>query len=257
MFRVNLRSIPGCYSQRRENRLKPVGDTSKVFCIGEVKMNELTLNHEQKMSSREIAELTEIRHDSVKRTIETLADKGIIESPQIVNFKNINNVEGQEYLICKRDSYIVVAQLSPAMTARLVDRWQELEAKQVLSLPDFNNPVIAARAWADAKESEQAALVQLEAARPAVEFVERYVEAKSSKCLSDVAKLLKHKPQAFFKLLSDNEVIFKRSGSWIPYQKHIDKGRFTVTTGEGNGHTYQQTRVEPDGIVWLAKMFPA
>lgn len=28
----------------------------------------------------------------------------------------------------KRDSIIVVAQLSPEFTARLVDRWQELEA---------------------------------------------------------------------------------------------------------------------------------
>jgi hypothetical protein len=34
------------------------------------------------------------------------------------------------YLVSKRDSYIVVAQLCPEFTARLVDRWQELENKQ-------------------------------------------------------------------------------------------------------------------------------
>ncbi|EKG36121.1 putative phage related protein [Pseudomonas syringae pv. avellanae str. ISPaVe037] len=33
----------------------------------------------------------------------------------------------QEYHVCKRDSFIVVAQLSPEFTAALVDRWQELE----------------------------------------------------------------------------------------------------------------------------------
>jgi len=35
------------------------------------------------------------------------------------------------YLVSKRDSYVVVAQLSPEFTARLVDRWQELEAAVV------------------------------------------------------------------------------------------------------------------------------
>jgi phage regulator Rha-like protein len=33
--------------------------------------------------SREIAELVEKRHDNVKRTIESLADQGIIVHPQI------------------------------------------------------------------------------------------------------------------------------------------------------------------------------
>jgi phage regulator Rha-like protein len=36
------------------------------------------------MSSREIAELVESRHDSVKRSMETLRDKEIISFPQSV-----------------------------------------------------------------------------------------------------------------------------------------------------------------------------
>lgn len=215
---------------------------------------DIALRNTATMSSREMAELTEIRHDSVKRTIETLRDKGLISSPQIVNFKNINNVDGQEYLVCKRDSYIIVAQLSPEFTARLVDRWQELETQQTPALPSYPEALRQLASQIELATKQQAIIEQQ---KPAVEFVERYVEARSSKCLSDVSKLLKHKPQAFFKLLSDNEVIFKRGGSWIPYQQHIDAGRFTVSTGEANGHAFQQTRVEPDGIVWLAKMFPA
>ncbi|UZT17967.1 hypothetical protein OR611_04510 [Pasteurella multocida] len=48
-------------------------------------MNTLiTLNNENlTMSSREIAELVDVRHDNVRRTIETLADKGVITLPQI------------------------------------------------------------------------------------------------------------------------------------------------------------------------------
>ena len=79
------------------------------------------------MTSREIAELVESRHDKVKQSIERLVERGVIQSPPLGNFKNINNVCGKEYLICKRDSYVIVAQLSPEFTAKLVDRWQELE----------------------------------------------------------------------------------------------------------------------------------
>lgn len=88
------------------------------------------------MTSREIALLVESRHDNTKRTIETLAKSGVIRLPQIEVFEEINNlgfsVKREQYVFAgpqgKRDSIVVVAQLSPEFTARLVDRWQELEA---------------------------------------------------------------------------------------------------------------------------------
>lgn len=80
------------------------------------------------MSSREIAELVEKRHDNVKRTIDTLAEKGVISFPQIEERPDTGGRPGADYRIGKRDSFIIVAQLSPEFTARLVDRWQELEA---------------------------------------------------------------------------------------------------------------------------------
>lgn len=45
-------------------------------------MNNLITN-KPSMSSLEIAELVEKRHDNVKRTIVTLASKDVIRSPQI------------------------------------------------------------------------------------------------------------------------------------------------------------------------------
>jgi len=89
------------------------------------------------INSRDIAELVEARHDNVKRTIEMLAEKGVIVRPQIEDEQNIDKMgrsrttgvyqfTGEQG---KRDSIVVVAQLSPEFTARLVDRWQELESK--------------------------------------------------------------------------------------------------------------------------------
>ena len=76
------------------------------------------------MSSREIADLVESRHDSVKRTIERLQDKGLIQLTPMVEVKNHLGQVVTEYQLIKRDTYVVVAQLSPEFTARLVDRWQ-------------------------------------------------------------------------------------------------------------------------------------
>lgn len=90
------------------------------------------------MSSREIAELVEARHDNVKRTIETLAGRGVIVRPQSEDEPEKDAMGRtritQVYRLGKRDSFVVVAQLSPEFTGRVVDRWQELE-EQVAQPP--------------------------------------------------------------------------------------------------------------------------
>jgi hypothetical protein len=74
-----------------------------------------------------LPKLVESRHDSVKRTIERLAARAVIRLPPLVEVRNHLNQMVEEYQVGKRDSYVVVAQLSPEFTARLVDHWAELE----------------------------------------------------------------------------------------------------------------------------------
>lgn len=81
------------------------------------------------MTSKEMSALTEIRHDSVKRTIDALAEKVVIALPQIEEVTNHLGQKVTEYRIGKRDNFIIVARLSPEFTARLVGRWQALECR--------------------------------------------------------------------------------------------------------------------------------
>lgn len=89
------------------------------------------LHAKPSMTSQEIAEMVGSRHDSVKRTIERLAKSGVITFPPMVE-KPTAGRPATFYLFeaeqGKRDSIVVVAQLSPEFTARLVDRWRELES---------------------------------------------------------------------------------------------------------------------------------
>ena len=209
------------------------------------------------MSSREIAELVDSRHDSVKRTIERLVAQGVIESPPLVDFKNINNVAGQEYVFSgeqgKRSSIIVVAQLSPEFTARLVDRWQELEAGQAPKVPQtYAQALLEAGRLAQLTE-EQAQ--QLALAAPKVEFVDKYVQATGLFTFREVAKLLKANEARFREFLLNQKIMYRLGvgGDLTAYQNHADAGRFEVKTNTAkNGHSYKRTMFTTKGVHWVA-----
>lgn len=100
---------------------------------------------------------------------------------------------------------------------------------------------------------EQAA--QLEAQRHAVDFLERYVETRSTKSVREVAKVLGLRERAFVKQLEDDGVCFRQSGRLLPAAEYQHRGFFEVFTGESRGHAFLQLRFTPAGIVWAAKRY--
>ena len=206
------------------------------------------------MSSREIADLLESRHDSVKRTIERLQDKGLIQLTPMVEVKNHLGQVVTEYQLIKRDTYVVVAQLSPEFTARLVDRWQELENQQMPQIPQTLSEAL--RLAADQAEQIERQNLLIEQQRPKVEFVQRYVEAGTTKSLRETAKILRVPERAMIDCLVDDGLLFRQSGNLLPYQKYHAKGLFDVKTGTTeHGHNYTQTRVTSKGIEYIASRY--
>lgn len=216
-------------------------------------MNQLTEYRKPTMSSREIAEVVESRHDKVKQSMERLADRGLIAFTP-VGEKDTGGRPGVVYHVSKRDSYVVVAQLSPEFTARLVDRWQELESRvaQPFQLPQ--TMAEALRLAADQAEQLEQQQREIEKAKPAVEFVGRYVSADSGdKGFRQVAKLLEANERELRAFLRDNRIMYQLGGEWMPYQNHIDAGRFAVKTGVAeNDHAYNTAKFTPKGVNWIA-----
>lgn len=233
-------------------------------------MSELMLLDDVKMTSIEIAELVGSRHDNVKRAIERLAERGLIQLPPMEDCVRINGL-GLKQSVCayvfkgekgKRDSIIVAAQLCPEVTARLVDRWQELE-KQVRkpALPDFTDPVAAARAWAD--EVEQKRLAQKEAERLALENKE--LAPKAAVCdaivrnkhhlnATQVAKPLGMTATQLNKKLEQVDVYdtrIKRGGRMFK-QWFLDKGYGVVKCSAGG---YVQSLFTAKGQLWVSELF--
>lgn len=137
-------------------------------------------NHDfvARMSSREIADLVGSRHDKVKQSIERLATaKGpgkpaVIDLPPLGEYLDSLGRKATEYLVNKRDSFVVVAQLSPEFTAALVDRWQQLETQVAKPMPaDLSKLEILQMAL----ESEKARVlltVQVEAQAKKIDHLE-------------------------------------------------------------------------------------
>lgn len=81
------------------------------------------------MSSREIAELVEARHNDVVATIERLFSKNLLRSSRKSRREATGGRPIEVYDLIERDTHLVVAGYSDEHRARVIDRWQELEAK--------------------------------------------------------------------------------------------------------------------------------
>lgn len=132
------------------------------------------------MSSQEIADLVGSRHDDVKRSIARLAERGTIQLPPVAEVKNHLGQTVAVFQVCKRDSFIVVAQLSPEFTAALVDRWQELEDQS--ARPMTQAEITAANAnhlveMERQQREQQVALQRIDARVTSVEQV-RYLDSR-------------------------------------------------------------------------------
>ncbi|EPB8641541.1 phage antirepressor KilAC domain-containing protein [Escherichia coli] len=225
-------------------------------------MNELINGNAIKMTSIEIAELVGSRHDKVKQSIERLAARGVIRNPPMVVFEKINNLgllRGVEAYVFegeqgKRDSIVVVAQLSPEFTARLVDRWRELEEAAVnipKTLPE------ALRLAADLAEQKMQLENQLAIAAPKVEFADRVGEA-SGILIGNFAKVVGIGPNKLFAWMRDHKILIA-SGSRrnVPMQEYMDRGYFTVKeTAFNTNHGIQisfTTKITGRGQQWLTR----
>lgn len=217
------------------------------------------------MSSLEISGLVDSRHDKVKQSIERLAVRGTISLPPMGEVSNTG--PGPKtisvYHLTKRDSLVVVAQLSPEFTARVVDRWQELEAKAAApALDPANLSRMQLIELAMQAETERIALEgKVVEMTPKVAALDRIATADGSLCLMDAAKQLQMRPKDLVTFMSAHQWIYKRAGgsAWIGYQDRIQSGLLEhksniVIDGAGIERIRDQVRVTAKGLARLAEI---
>lgn len=187
------------------------------------------------MTSLEISELVESNHADVRRSIERLASKGVIQLPPSAKVENKQslspNSKTKVYVFQgekgRRDSIVVVAQLSPEFTARLVDRWQELEEQVSQPLhPQIPQTMAEAlRLAADQAEQIEKQERALQEAAPKVEFANRVEIAHDAITVGEAAKITGTGRTRLFAFLRRHGWVNRRNE---PYQPKIEAGLMDV-----------------------------
>lgn len=150
-----------------------------------------------------------------------------------------------------------------------VTRFEEMKealSKNKAQLPDFTNPVEAARAWANEVEAKQNALKQIEADKPKVLFAEAVETAKSSILVGELAKLIKQNgidigQQRLFNFMRENGYLIKQKGSAynMPTQKSMNLGLFEIKERTINHSDHVEIvktpKVTGKGQIYFINMF--
>ena len=206
-----------------------------------------------RMSTVEIAALCEKRHDHVLRDVRGMLSELDVTGP---NFGGSYTDGSGRSLPCfhlpKDLTLTLVSGYNVVLRKRIIDRWLELEAASAARVP--TTLAGALRLAAEQAERIEAQALAIEAAKPAVEFVDRYVDASGLKGFRQVCKLLGAKENHFRDFLADQDVMYRLGGEWTPHAQHIDAGRFAVKAGVSkvNEHAFHSAQFTPKGVKWIA-----
>lgn len=254
-------------------------------------MNQIMLHGSTglSMSSREIAELCEKRHDHVMRDIKKMLDDLDVPAPKFGGTSTVRQPNGGErevpcYLLPKDLTLTLVAGYNVVLRKRIIDRWLELEGQA--AAPDLSDPVVLVKLLAEHAGKRIEAERRAEMAEGLAEVLEgevvrrthqakyifnlwsedvrtyeRIMGTDGSVSITEVAKILGLPPKALFAWLHDHKWVYRRNGSaeWIGYQNRCDAGLIEHKTvkirhRDGSETISLQARITAAGINQLARL---
>ena len=217
-------------------------------------MQLITQSSNLTMSSREIAGLTGKELSHVHRDIRAMLDE-LKDDPSLDHVREDKDARGYTlaFHLDRELTYTLLTGYSIPLRRNVVARWHELEAQQGPKLP--TTMAEALRLAADQAEQIEKQQAALAIAAPKAAFVDQYVDASTLMGFRQVAKLLKANENHFRLFLIEKKVMYRLAGEWVAYQNHIDAGRFSVKTGEANGHAFNRSMFTPKGVEWVAGEF--
>lgn len=241
-------------------------------------MNDITLsmqNGEPVVSSRQIAENFEKRHDHVMRDIEDIM-KGLPkngDTPMFFKTEYIHEQNGQTYpmYLMNRDGFTLLAMGFTGKAAlewklKYIAAFNEME-KKLTEQPKLTRSQLLATALIAAHEELEEKDKQIETMKPKVLFADAVSASKKSILVGELAKLLSQNgisigQNRLFDWMRKNSYLIKdpkRSDYNLPTQRSMEMGLFEIkeTTIQHSDHVSinRTPKVTGKGQVYFVNLF--
>ena len=238
-------------------------------------MTEL-MSIKETMSSLQIAEITEKRHDAVLRDIRGLLEQGVgahnfVES----SYKNVQNKELPCFILTKKGCLILASGYNALLREKIINRWEQLELEHRsggFQIPQTLSEalLLAAQQTQELEEAqkqlelkEQTIHAQegvIKSQAPKVEYYDDVLSSTSTYTVTQIAKEFGWGAETLNRKLHEKGVQYKQNGQWLLYAKYQNKGYTkTITrihTGTtGTTHTSQLTVWTESGRQFIHTLF--
>ena len=206
-------------------------------------------NESLTMSSEQVAELLELRHDNVRQAANNLRSNGVISFTEI-SVKGSGRPK-QVMQFDKRNSIVIAAKLNDVFMGRIIDRWIELENKQQeVKLP---NPKQLALMVIKSEEEKEMALIEVDRLQGVcqtitAQFAKGVTASKFCKMLNGV-----NTQQVTNTLIEMGKLRQSKSGV-VPVAYTRDN-YFIEKQEEHNGKLRSHTELTIRGAKWLYRAY--
>ena len=131
----------------------------------------------------------------------------------------------------------------------------QLKAKDVLVEAFIDQKFRLPQTYAEALRQIADIWEQNQTLLPKAESYDRFIDGKNAQTISAVAKILGTGQKKLFQFLRDKKVLMANN---LPYQQHIDTGRFIIVEKPVNlgdkSFNHSQTMVTAKGVDFIAKL---
>lgn len=228
-------------------------------------MNDLTITTGEgpaTMSSREIADLCEKRHDNVVRDIETMLDALELGHLKFEGtYLDAQRKARKCYNLPRDLTMTLITGYSIPLRKRVIDRLNELEQYAASPQAALNDPAMLRHLLLENVEKVLVLEAEVKELTPLAASYEHLTRRDGTLCITDAAKSLNMRPKDLFAWLQANKWIYRRAGNghWVGYQQRIQAGLLDhrleeVTRADGSSKITEQVRVTAKGMGRLGEL---
>lgn len=236
--------------------------------------NLILSSSDGRMSSLEIARITEKRHSDVLESIRNMEPAWVKVAERkfpLGSYRDANNQERPCFYLNKTECLYVATKFNDEARAKLILRWEELEMEKQLAshqIPQsFSQALLLAAQQAEKIEKQQ---LQISAQQEQIEsmnnkivdlvkksdYLEIILQSKETVTITQIAQDYGMSARAFNKLLSDLRIQRKVNGQWILYNPYNTRGYVhshttEITHKDGTKGTVLNTEWRQSGRIFL------